>query len=253
MYFHIVFKKLKFLEDMLKMFENKFKEIDAKIANLAIKIGELEEKYKNRDRGDMTNINKDFFNLDDIKQLKKELEELKKEIENLKNAHGQTIIKVNNNKEQIDLILGRLDDIIKGYKDGDEKLQKEIDDLNKKLSQINSQIDLLLKMPRGAGDGKMDLSGLNELMKKIIDLENDYREFVEKVNIEEIYRQLKFLNNTKADKKDLNIINNKIDMMAAVGAEKSPMSSMAASTSRRLLWESSFPCSCSGRESSVPK
>ena len=211
MYFHIVFKKLKFLEDMLKMFENKFKEIDAKIANLAIKIGELEEKYKNRDRGDMTNINKDFFNLDDIKQLKKELEELKKEIENLKNAHGQTIIKVNNNKEQIDLILGRLDDIIKGYKDGDEKLQKEIDDLNKKLSQINSQIDLLLKMPRGAGDGKMDLSGLNELMKKIIDLENDYREFVEKVNIEEIYRQLKFLHNTKADKKDLNIINNKID------------------------------------------
>ena len=48
-------------------------------------------------------------------------------------------------------------------------------------------------------------------MKKIIDLENDYREFVEKVNIEEIYRQLKYLHDTKADKKDLNDINNKIN------------------------------------------
>ena len=40
-------------------------------------------------------------------------------------------------------------------------------------------------------------------MKRLIDLENDYREFVERVNIEEIYRQLKFLNDTKADKKDV--------------------------------------------------
>ena len=60
------------------------------------------------------------------------------------------------------------------------------------------------------GSGKSDLSSLNELMKKIIDLENDYRDFVEKVNIEEIYRQLKYLHDTKADKKDLNDIKNKI-------------------------------------------
>ena len=102
------------------------------------------------------------------------------------------MIKVNNNKEQIDLILGRLNDMTKEYKDGDQNLQK--------------QIDLLLKM----GGGKSDLSSLNELMKKIIDLENDYRDFVERVNIDEIYRQLKFLNETKADKKDLNDIKNKI-------------------------------------------
>ena len=140
-------------------------------------------------------------NKDEIERLKNELENLRKEIENLKKDHGETIIKVNNNKEQIDLILKRLNDIISGYKKGDEKLQKEIDDLNKKLSQINSQIDLLLKMPRTTGDGKMDLSTLNELMKKIIDLENEYREFVEKVNIDEIYRQLKYLNDNKADKK----------------------------------------------------
>ena len=69
-------------------------------------------------------------------------------------------------------------------------------------------MELLLKLPRG--EGKSDLSALNELMKRIIDLENDYREFVEKVNIEEIYRQLKFLHDTKADKKDLNDINKAI-------------------------------------------
>ena len=44
-----------------------------------------------------------------------------------------------------------------------------------------------------------------------MDLENDYRDFVERVNIEEIYRQLKFLHETKADKKDLNDINEKIN------------------------------------------
>ena len=38
---------------------------------------------------------------------------------------------MNNNKEQIELILARLNDIIKGYKDGDEDLQRQIDELKK--------------------------------------------------------------------------------------------------------------------------
>ena len=66
-------------------------------------------------------------------------------------------------------------------------------------------------MPKVKGDGKMDLSALNELMKKIIDLENDFHDFLDKVNIEEIYRQLKYLHETKADKRDLNDINKKIN------------------------------------------
>ena len=85
------------------------KQIEDKLLNLSIRIDKLEGKTKN---------------LDDLEKLKKELEELKK-------AHSQTLIKVNNNKEQIDLILCRLNDIIKGYKDGDENLQKEIDELKK--------------------------------------------------------------------------------------------------------------------------
>ena len=170
----------------LKQIEDKLNDIEAKIANLSIRIGKLEGKNQN---------------LDDLDKLKKELEELK-------NAHSQTIIKVNNNKEQIDLILGRLNDIIKGYKEGDDNLQKEIDELKKKLDQINTQLDLLLKLPRG--EGKSDLSALNDLLKKIMDLERDYKEFVERVNIDEIYRQLKFLHETKADKKDLNETNKKV-------------------------------------------
>ena len=53
-----------------------------------------------------------------------------------------------------------------------------------------------------------DLVGKTALMNK---LKNDFKDFVEKVNIDEIYRQLKYLDETKADKKDLNDINDKIN------------------------------------------
>ena len=173
-----MFKKLRQIEDKLKDIENK-------IANLNLRLGKLEDNATN----------------------KNEFDKLKKELENLKNYHAQTVIKVTNNKEQIDLILGRLNDIINSYKEGDEKLQKEIDELKQKLSEINSQIELLLKMPRG--EGKTDLSALNDLMKRLAELEQNFNEFVERVNIEEIYRQLKFLDDTKADKKDLEELNEK--------------------------------------------
>ena len=170
----------------MKEIEDKIKDIEAKIENLNLRIEKLENNSGNKD----------------------ELEKLKKELADLKNYHDQTVIKVTNNKEQIDLILGRLNDIINGYKEGDEKLQKEIDELKQKLADINSQIELLLKMPRG--EGKTDLSALNDLMKRLNELENNFNAFVEKVNIEEIYRQLKFLNDTKADKKDLEELDEKI-------------------------------------------
>ena len=209
----LVLQKLKLIEDRLNQIENKIKEIEAKIANFEKKIEILEAKCKNQNQEIKVEekVIQDNTNKDELEKLKKDLEKLKKELEDLKNAHGETVIKVTNNKEQIDLILGRLNDIIKGYKEGDDKLQKEIDDLKKKLAQINSQIDLLLKMPRGTGDGKIDMSALNELMKKILDLESELRTFIEKANIDEIYRQLKYLHDTKADKSDLKDINKKID------------------------------------------
>ena len=170
--FNLVLKKLKQIDDKLA-------DIDAKIANLNLRIGNLEENSGNKDL----------------------LDNLKNELEKLKKYHEQTVIKVTNNKEQIDLILGRLNDIINGYKSGDENLQKEIDELKQKLADITSQLDILLKLPRG--EGKSDLSAINDLMKKLMELEKNFNLFVEKVNIDEIYRQLKFLDETKADKRDV--------------------------------------------------
>ena len=198
----IVLKKLKTLEALLDNYNKKLNEIENKINNLTIKIEELEAKINALKNAD--NVPKQ----DSGNNFNEDLEKLKKALEELKQAHDQTVIRVTNNKEQIDLILERLNEINNGYKTGDENLQKEIDEINKKINQINSQIDLLLKLPRGTGDNKsensnMDLSAINELMKKIINLENDYKAFVEKVNIDEIYRQLKFLHETKADKKEL--------------------------------------------------
>ena len=198
----IVLKKLKTLEALLDNYNKKLNEIENKINNLTIKIEELEAEINALKNAD--NVPKQ----DSGNNFNEDLEKLKKALEELKQAHDQTVIRVTNNKEQIDLILERLNEINNGYKTGDENLQKEIDEINKKINQINSQIDLLLKLPRGTGDNKnensnIDLSAINELMKKIINLENDYKAFVEKVNIDEIYRQLKFLHETKADKKEL--------------------------------------------------
>ena len=195
---------------MLNNYEKRLAELEAKINNLFIKIGELEEKLKQQKPSDTDDkkvvVEKVIEKVDNTNN--EELEKLKKALEELKAAHDQTVIKVNNNKEQIDIILGKLNDIINGYKQGDEKLQKEIDELKKKLAQLNSQLDLLLKLPKPTSSNtssapNVDLSAINELMKKIIELENDFKLFVEKVNIDEIYRQLKFLNETKADKKDV--------------------------------------------------
>ena len=198
-------KKLKSLEALLDNYNKKLDEMETKINNLTIKIEELEAKINGLNGlNNSDNAPKE----DKGNNFNEDLEKLKKALEELKQAHDQTVIKVTNNKEQIDLILERLNEINNGYKTGDEKLQKEIDELNKKINQINSQIDLLLKLPRGTDDNKnansdMDLSAINELMKKILNLESDYKAFVERVNIDEIYRQLKFLYETKADKKEL--------------------------------------------------
>ena len=198
-------KKLKSLEALLDSYNKKLDEMETKINNLTIKIEELEAKINGLNGlNNSDNAPKE----DKGNNFNEDLEKLKKALEELKQAHDQTVIKVTNNKEQIDLILERLNEINNGYKTGDEKLQKEIDELNKKINQINSQIDLLLKLPRGTDDNKnansdMDLSAINELMKKILNLESDYKAFVERVNIDEIYRQLKFLHETKADKKEL--------------------------------------------------
>lgn len=97
----------------LKQIEDKIKDIEAKIDNLTLRIGKL---------GDSSGL--------------EELDRLRKELENLKNAHSETVNKVKNNKDQIDLIWTKLREIIKGYHDGDENLKKEIEELKKKAGRF---------------------------------------------------------------------------------------------------------------------
>ena len=100
-----------------------------------------------------------------IKDLSDEFEKLKKDLENTKEN-------VKNNKEKIDSVFPRLDDIIKGYKEGDENLQKQIDSLKKyiddKIAEIQSQLDLFINNPKDnkPGIGAGDLKAIQDNLEK---------------------------------------------------------------------------------------
>ena len=189
---YVTKSEFKILENDLKAIRERLNKHDIQIDDILKKLKLIEDKI-NQIEIKINKLEKNGISKDDLDKIKKELENLKKE-------HENTVINVNKNKEQIDIILGKLNDIENDYKQGDEKLQKEIDELKQKL-------EILLKLPKG--EGKSDLEAINDLMKKILNLENNFNDFVEKVNIEEIYRQLKELYEIKADKKDLDELKDK--------------------------------------------
>jgi len=142
------------------------------------------------------------------KKLINELNNFKQEFYNFKEKYELLAKIVMENKEQIRTLFGKLDDLIKNYKEGDENLQRKIDALKKyiddKILELTTKLDLILGNAGGStGENNIDFSGLDDFMQKLINLENAFEEFVNKVNIDEIYRQLKYLNNSKADKSDL--------------------------------------------------
>lgn len=142
------------------------------------------------------------------KKLINELNNFKQEFYNFKEKYELLAKIVMENKEQIRTLFGKLDDLIKNYKEGDENLQRKIDALKKyiddKILELTTKLDLILGNVGGStGENNIDFSGLDDFMQKLINLENAFEEFVNKVNIDEIYRQLKHLNNSKADKSDL--------------------------------------------------
>ena len=127
----------------------------------------------------------------------------------LKEEYEQLVKIVLENKEQIDSLFTRLNEIIKNYKEGDENLKKMIDSLKKntddKILELNTKLELLLNNINEVGGGnekKFDLSGLDDFMQKLVALETKFDDFVNKVNIDEIYSQLKYLNKHKADKSE---------------------------------------------------
>ena len=142
----------------------------------------------------------DSSNLDKkIKDLSDELEKIKKDLNNTKEN-------VKDNKEKIDTIIPRLDDIIKGYKEGDDNLQKQIDDLKKyiddKIGELQSQLDLFINKPlKGSapGIGNGDLKAIQDLIKRLTQIEINFREFVEKCRIDDLWKEIDNLKNNKAD------------------------------------------------------
>ena len=160
---------------------------DKKIEGIEKKFNEFEEKNKEQQN--------EFINL-------------KNQFLKLKEDYEQLVKIVLENKEQINSLFERLNETIKEYKEGDENLKKKIDSLKKytdvKLLELNTKLELLLNnINGGVNNKKVDLSGLDNFMEKLVTLENRFDEFVNKVNIDEIYSQLKYLNEHKADKLEL--------------------------------------------------
>ena len=137
-----------------------------------------------------------------------ELNDFKEEFNKFKDQYNQLVEMVLENKKQITILNGKLDDLVKNYKEGDENLNRKIDSLKKyiddKILELTTKLDLILGNMEGTTiENNVDLSGLDEFMKRVINLENKFDEFVHKVNIDDIHRQLKYLTDYKADKKEL--------------------------------------------------
>ena len=128
------------------------------------------------------------------KEQQNEFNELKNNFLKLKEEYEQLVKIVMENKEQIDSLYARLNETINNYKEGDENLKKKIDSLKKctddKILELNTKLELLLNNINGGGGGnekKFDLSGLDDFMQKLVTLENKFDDFINKINIDEIY------------------------------------------------------------------
>lgn len=138
----------------------------------------------------------------------KELNDFKEEFNKFKGEYDQLVEMVLENKKQIAILNGKLDDLVKNYKEGDENLQRKIDSLKKyiddKMLELTTKLDLVLGNVGGTViENNVDLSGLDDFMQRVISLENKFDDFVHKVDIDDIHRQLKYLTDHKADKKEL--------------------------------------------------
>ena len=142
-----------------------------------------------------------------MNKFDKSIKDLWDEFEKLKNDLNNTNEKVKTNTEKIDSIFPRLDDIIKGYKEGDDNLQKQIDELRNyiddKINELQNQLDLFINKPLKGGTkiGGDDLKAIQDLIKRLTQIEINFREFVEKARIDDLWKEIDNLKNNKADLK----------------------------------------------------
>ena len=127
-----------------------------------------------------------------------------------------TIVK--QNKDGLNNLSLKLNNALKNFKDDDENLKKKLDSLKKhvdnKVLELNTKLELFLNNIGGTDkngestlEKKFDLSALNDFMQKLITLENEFDDFVSTAKINYVHEQIKYLDEEKADKKELEKIN----------------------------------------------
>ena len=118
---------------------------------------------------------------------------------------------VNQNKENLSSLSIKLNKANQIIKENEENFKKKIDTLKKhsddKYLELNTKLELFLNN-LGKEDGenlakKFDLSGLNDFMQKLINLENKFEDFTSNSNINDLGEHLKTLEDKKAEKTDL--------------------------------------------------
>ena len=144
---------------------------------------------------------------------------IKIEFMKFKDEYNKLSTIVKQNKDGLNNLSLKLNNALKNFKDDDENLKKKLDSLKKhvdnKVLELNTKLELFLNNIGGTDkngestlEKKFDLSALNDFMQKLITLENKFDDFVSTAKINYVYEQIKYLDEEKADKKELEKINN---------------------------------------------
>lgn len=152
------------------------------------------------------------------KETNDELAKLRKDLNDLNNAHSETVKRVADNKERIDILFGMIRDLRDLY----DKLKKELNDLrdfiDRKLKEITDQLELLMSFS-GDSKGKFgegDLKIIADILKRLGDLERNFNKYVTEARIEELWKlvlELKEKMKKKASKKDLEKLEEKVETL----------------------------------------
>ena len=152
-----------------------------------------------------------------IDNLEKKFDEfkstdLKNEFQNLKKDFKNLSTTVQENKENINSLSNQLTITTNNCTENDENTKKKISTLKKhvdnKFIELNTKLELLINNmgnttdEKGVVSKKFDLSGLNDFMQKLLQLENKFEDFSSSNKFEELGERIKNLEENKLDKKD---------------------------------------------------
>ena len=150
--------------------------------------------------------------IDNLEQKFEEFKaaDLKQEFQNLKKDFKNISSIVQENKEKMNSISDQLTITTNNCTKNDENTKKKISTLKKhvdnKFIELNTKLDLLINNmgnitdEKGVVSKKFDLSGLNDFMQKLLQLENKFEDFSTSNKFEEFDERIKNLEENKLDK-----------------------------------------------------